>query len=67
MPKTKPEIDQPQDDRVQPVVHAPPIDPGDAGGVGNGSERKISPTTLHEAIDPEAVPAREEALRLGRL
>ena len=39
----------------------PPIDPGDAGGVGNGVERAIAPGTLHEAV--EDVPEREAALR----
>ncbi|MFK5597948.1 hypothetical protein ACFZ8E_13160 [Methylobacterium sp. HMF5984] len=34
-----------------PVIWSPPIDPGDAGGVGNTAERVIVPGTLHETAE----------------
>ncbi|MCJ2082761.1 hypothetical protein [Methylobacterium sp. J-090] len=60
--KTEPAPD-PTPTEIDKAVWKPPIDPGDAGGVGNGGERKIAPDTLHEAIDD--VTAFEEAVRLA--
>lgn len=50
-------------DEIDKAVWKPPVDPGDAGGVGNGGERKIAPDTLHEVIND--VTAFEEAVRLA--
>ncbi|MCJ2035760.1 hypothetical protein [Methylobacterium sp. J-068] len=33
------------------VPWTPPIDPGDAGGIGNGDERSIAPDTLQETAE----------------
>jgi hypothetical protein len=42
-----------QTDNAKPPVpdFVPPIDPGDAGGVGNGEERTIKPGELHETAE----------------
>lgn len=45
------------------AVWKPPIDPGDAGGVGNGAERKTAPDTLQEPVGD--VAALEAAVREG--
>ena len=41
-------------DASLPVIWTPPADPGDAGGMRNGTKRTIVPGTLHETAD-EAV------------
>lgn len=59
-PKTVP-VPGPTPVETAGTLWRPPADPGDAGGVGNGGERKIAPDTLHEAIDD--VTAFEQAVR----
>jgi hypothetical protein len=34
----------------------PPVDPGDAGGVGNGPDRNVVPGTLHEVAPEISAP-----------
>ncbi|MCJ2008213.1 hypothetical protein [Methylobacterium sp. J-092] len=34
-----------------PVIWIPPVDPGDAGGMGNSTERVIVPGTLHKSAE----------------
>lgn len=53
MPSNEPKTVEtaPTPDAPLTVIWTPPIDPGDAGGVGNGDERTIAPDSLHETAE----------------
>ncbi|TXN41802.1 hypothetical protein FV225_00955 [Methylobacterium sp. WL93] len=53
MPSNQPKtVDaEPAPDAPTAVNWTPPVDPGDAGGMGNSTERAIVPGTLHETAE----------------